>query len=104
MPSCAGSWSRLSVRLKGRFDNGGSGRTIAAPPIMDILLKVLEWTAGLAALGWFIWWRLRRSEQTEGVFITKALVTGVLVFAMIRHVAPLALSGIGALVGVPLLA
>lgn len=71
---------------------------------MDVLLKVLEWVAGLAALGWFIWWRLRRSEQTEGVFITKVLVTGVLVYAMVRHVAPLALSGVGALVGVPMLA
>jgi hypothetical protein len=71
---------------------------------MDVLLKVLEWIAGLAALGWFIWWRLGRSEQKEGEFITKALFTGVLVYAMVRHVAPLALSGFGALLGVPLLA
>jgi hypothetical protein len=71
---------------------------------MDIALKILEITAGLAAFGWFIWWRLQRSEAGTGVTITKMLVTGVLVYALVTHVAPLALSGFGALVGVPLLA
>lgn len=71
---------------------------------MELALKILEWTAGLAAFGWFFWWRMKRSEAGEGVIITKVLVTGVLVFALVRHVAPLALDGYGAIVGVPLLA
>lgn len=71
---------------------------------METALKILEWTAGLAALGWFFWWRLQRSQSSTGAVITKSLVTAVLMFAMVRHVAPLALSGIGAIVGVPLLA
>lgn len=71
---------------------------------METVLKILEWTAGLAALGWFFWWRLQRTQSSTGVVITKFLVSAVLVFAMVRHVAPLALSGIGAIVGVPLLA
>ncbi len=71
---------------------------------MELALKILEWTVGLAAFGWFIWWRMHRSEAGTGVIITKLLVTGVLVFALVRHVAPLALSGFGAIVGVPLMA
>ena len=71
---------------------------------MELALKILEWTVGLAAFGWFFWWRMHRSEAGTGVIITKMLVTGVLVFALVRHVAPLALSGFGAIVGVPLMA
>lgn len=71
---------------------------------METALKILEWMAGLAALGWFCWWRLQRSQSSRRAIVTKSLITGVLVFAMVRHVAPLALSGIGAIVGVPLLA
>jgi len=71
---------------------------------METALKILEWMAGLAALGWFCWWRLQRSQSSTRAIVTKSLITGVLVFAMVRHVAPLALSGIGAIVGVPLLA
>lgn len=71
---------------------------------MEIALKILEWTAGLAALGWFCWWRVQRSEAGTGVLITKALVSGVLVYGLIRHVVPLALNGYGALAGVPLVA
>ena len=71
---------------------------------MDLALKILEWTVGLAVFGWFFWWRMHRSEASTGVFITKALISGVLVFVLVRFVAPLALSGIGAIVGVPLMA
>lgn len=85
MPSFAGSWSRLSGRLKGRFDNGGSGRTIAAPPIMDILLKVLEWTAGLAALGWFVWWRLREDESGGVGFAVKLAGSAFILWVFFRY-------------------
>jgi len=71
---------------------------------METAFKILEWAAGLAALGWFFWWRVQRSDSGTGTIITKTLVSAVLVYAMIRHVAPLALSGVGAIIGVPLLA
>ena len=71
---------------------------------MDIALKILEWTVGLAAFGWFFWWRVQRSEAGTGVLITKTLVSGVLVFALVRHVVPMALNGYGAVAGVPLTA
>lgn len=73
---------------------------------MDIFLKVLEWTAtlaGIAGIGWFIWWRLQRSEESQGTVIAKFVVSGVIYFGMVRFVVPVALSPM-AFVGVPLLA
>ncbi len=70
---------------------------------MDIALLVLEWIAGVGAISWFIWWRWQRSEADLGSFAARGVATGVIVFGMLRHVVPLALSGM-AFVGVPLLA
>ena len=70
---------------------------------MDIFLQILEWVGGIAALGWFIWWRSDRSEADTGTNIAKFIVTGVVGYGMVRYVTPLALSGM-AFVGVPLLA
>ena len=70
---------------------------------MDLALKILEWTTGLAALAWFCWWRVQRSDASPGVIITKSLVTAALVYALLVHVVPIALSP-AAMAGVPLLA
>lgn len=69
---------------------------------MELALKILEWTAGLGALGWFFWWRVQRSDAGTGVLITKTLVSGVLVYSLIRHVVPMAFDS--PFLGVPLVA
>jgi len=45
---------------------------------MDALLKVLEWTVGLAVFGWFFWLRLQRREGTLAGLIAKLLATAAL--------------------------
>lgn len=67
---------------------------------MDILLKVLEWTAGLAALGWFIWWRLREDEQGGIGFVVKCVSSAFVLWIFFRYgVASFREGGLTAVVG-----
>lgn len=52
---------------------------------MDVLLKVLEWIAGLAALGWFVWWRLREDEQGGVGFVVKCAASSFIVWIFLRY-------------------
>jgi len=72
--------------MKGRFDNGAVQSKLAAiSAAMDVLLKVLEWIVGPAALGWFIWWRLREDEQGGIGFIVKFVASAVIGWIFFRY-------------------
>lgn len=67
---------------------------------MDILFKVLEWIAGLAALGWFIWWRLREDEQGGIGFVVKCVSSAFVLWIFFRYgVASFREGGLTAVVG-----
>lgn len=67
---------------------------------MDILVKVLEWIAGLAALGWFIWWRLREDEQGGVGFVVKCVSSAFVLWIFFRYgVASFREGGLTAVVG-----
>lgn len=55
---------------------------------MDVLLRVLEWTVGLAVFGWFFWLRLQRREGTLGGLIAKLLSSAVLLWIVFGVVVP----------------
>ncbi|MEN9573715.1 MAG: hypothetical protein RL514_1570 [Verrucomicrobiota bacterium] len=52
---------------------------------MDTALKILEWTVGLAALGWFFWWRLQRDEAGPWGFIIKFVASLVVGYLFVRY-------------------
>ena len=52
---------------------------------MDIALKILEWTAGLAGFGWFVWWRLQKDESGPWGFVIKGLASLIIGYCFIRY-------------------
>lgn len=52
---------------------------------MDIFLQILEWLGGIAALGWFIWWRLQRDESGPWSFVVKCAASAALVYVFFRY-------------------
>ena len=67
---------------------------------MDTALKILEWTAGLVALGWFIWWRLQQDESGPWGFVIKFSASLVVGYWFVRYgVAWFGLGGFTAVAG-----
>ncbi len=55
--------------------------------MQDTFLKVLEWTAmlaGVAGLGWFIWWRLQKDEAGPWAFVIKCAASAGVGFIFLR--------------------
>ncbi len=52
---------------------------------MDTALKILEWTVGLAGLGWFIWWRLQQDESGPWGFVIKFSASLLVGFLFVRY-------------------
>ncbi|MBI5799518.1 MAG: hypothetical protein HZA92_02165 [Verrucomicrobia bacterium] len=70
---------------------------------MELALKILEWTVGLAVFGWFFWWRLQKDESGSRGFVIKfsaSLVVGYLFIrfgvAWFREGGLIAIVGLGA--------
>ena len=51
---------------------------------MELALNILEWLVGLAAIGWFIWWRLQKDESGPWGFVIKSAATLVIGFVFVR--------------------
>ena len=52
---------------------------------MELALKILEWTVGLAGFAWLIWWRLQKDEAGPWGFIIKALASVLIAYWFIRY-------------------
>lgn len=67
---------------------------------MDMLLRVLEWTVGLAAIGWFGWWRLQRDEAGPWGFVIKCVASAAVGYVFVRYgIAYFRQGGLTAIVG-----
>lgn len=73
---------------------------------MDVLLRVLEWTIGLAGVGYLVWHHLTRTEQPLGRFFARVIYSAVVLGFFAFAIVPFVRTGgeAGAFIGVPLAA